>query len=106
MSVAQDVNVKLVHASRGKYIRAEPISAIYEQGRVHHVGTLPTLEDQMMEITPEKLAHRKPEDSPDRVDALVWAYTELFPDVVEKITNAADLDPLKGNRRGRSWMAA
>lgn len=62
---------KLVHASRGKETRAEPIAAAYAQGRVHHVGCLPILEDQMCEWVPGV------GDSPDRVDALVWALTEL-----------------------------
>jgi phage terminase large subunit-like protein len=76
-----DIPVKLVRATRGKYVRAEPISALYEQGRVHHVGTLPTLEDQMISFTPERAADRSDGYSPDRVDALVWACTELFPEI-------------------------
>jgi predicted phage terminase large subunit-like protein len=64
------VNVKLVHASRGKHTRAEPVSAIYEQGRGHHVGSFPQLEDQMCQWEPGN-------DSPDRMDALVWLGTEL-----------------------------
>ena len=60
-----------VHATRGKQLRAEPISALYEQYRVHHVGAFPLLEDQMVMWTPES------KDSPDRLDALVWALTEL-----------------------------
>lgn len=78
-SVEPNIPVRLVHASRGKYVRAEPVSALYEQGRVHHVGTLPTLEDQMIAFTPESAADRSKGISPDRVDALVWALTELFP---------------------------
>ena len=65
--------VKAVHASRGKRTRAEPISALYEQGRVHHVGAFPDLEDQMCTWVPDVT-----EDSPDRMDALVWALTELM----------------------------
>lgn len=65
------VPVKIVHASRGKVQRAEPISALYEQHRVHHVGVFPELEDQMTTWVPES------GDSPDRMDALVWALTEL-----------------------------
>ena len=61
-----------VTASRGKLIRAEPVSALYEQGKVHHVGTFPQLEDQMVEWVPG-------ERSPDRMDALVWAITKLIP---------------------------
>lgn len=61
-----------VHASRGKQTRAEPLSALYEQGRVHHVGTLAKLEDQMCAWDPVN-----DDFSPDRVDALVWALTAL-----------------------------
>lgn len=71
-TVDSRVPVKLVHASRGKRTRAEPIAALYEQGRVHHVGGLPTLEDQMCSFAPDSY-----DGSPDRVDALVWALTEL-----------------------------
>lgn len=60
-----------VHASRGKAIRAEPIAALYEQGRVSHVEAFETLEDQLCSWTPES------GQSPDRLDALVWALTEL-----------------------------
>ena len=62
---------KKVHASRGKEVRAEPVSALYEQGRVHHVGFFPELEDQLCEWVPG-------DKSPDRLDALVWALTELM----------------------------
>jgi phage terminase large subunit-like protein len=74
-----DIPVKLVRATRGKYVRAEPISALYEQGRVHHVGVFPELEDQMVAFTPSELSA---DGSPDRMDALVWAATELFPEIV------------------------
>ena len=70
-TVGPNVSYKAVHASRGKHIRAEPIAALYEQGKVHHVGTFPLLEDQMCEWVPG-------EKSPDRMDALVWAITELL----------------------------
>ncbi len=63
-----------VTASRGKYARAEPISALYEQGMVHHVGTFPDLEDQMCTWTPKGPA----DVSPDRMDALVWAISHLI----------------------------
>lgn len=78
-SVGGNIPVHLVHATRGKYVRAEPVSALYEQGRVHHVGCLPELEDQMIAFTPVRAADRSDGFSPDRVDALVWAGTELFP---------------------------
>jgi predicted phage terminase large subunit-like protein len=65
------VPVALVRASRGKATRAEPISALYEQGRVSHVGSLPALEDQLCAWVPG-------ESSPDRLDALVWALSDLM----------------------------
>ena len=68
-------NVKLVTASRGKAVRAEPIAALYEQGRVTHAPALDLLEDQMMQMT---LTGFVGQGSPDRVDALVWALTELM----------------------------
>jgi len=65
---------KAVRASRGKAIRAEPIAALYEKGRVHHVGAFPALEDQMCGFTGERGRGL----SPDRLDALVWALSELM----------------------------
>ena len=75
-AVDSRVSFKAVHASRGKVVRAEPISALYEQRRVHHVGIFPTLEDQMCAFTSDFDRSRNGY-SPDRVDALVWALTEL-----------------------------
>jgi phage terminase large subunit-like protein len=72
---------KLVHASRGKFIRAEPISALYEQNRVHHVGRHDLLEDQMCTFSVDNI-RTNGMGSPDRVDALVWGLTEIF----DKIT--------------------
>jgi hypothetical protein len=71
---------KLVHASRGKVVRAEPIAALYgteeKVGKISHVGIFPLLEDQMMGFT---TAGFTGERSPDRADALVWCMAELFP---------------------------
>jgi len=69
-----DANVSFtqVRASRGKAVRAEPVAALYEQGKIHHVGTFAELEDQLCGWTPDS------GDSPDRLDALVWAFTELM----------------------------
>jgi phage terminase large subunit-like protein len=64
-----------VHASRGKRVRAEPIGSLYEQGRIFHRRPFPELEDQWCSFTPDTL------DSPDRLDAAVWGFTELFPAV-------------------------
>lgn len=62
---------RAVRASRGKYIRAEPISTLYENGRCKHVGVFEELEDQLCSWLPG-------DDSPDRLDALVWGFTELM----------------------------
>jgi len=80
-SIDRQVPVKLVHASRGKVVRAEPISALYEQGRVSHVGRFDKLEDQMCLFSSD-FVRNSSNGSPDRVDALVWGLTELF----DKIT--------------------
>ena len=63
---------KAVHASRGKAVRADPIAGMYEQGLGYHCGEFPELEDQLTGWVPGD------KDSPDRLDALVWAATELF----------------------------
>ena len=73
------VSYKAVHASRGKAVRAEPVSALYEQKRVHHVGFFEKLEDQMTCFTSD-IDRRKLGFSPDRVDALVWGLSELLVD--------------------------
>lgn len=69
--VDASIATKKVTATRGKQLRAEPISSLYEQGKVHHVGYFSDLETQMCEWTPQST------ESPDRLDALVWALTEL-----------------------------
>lgn len=74
-SVRRNIRIEEVRATRGKHVRAEPISALYAVGRVSHVGTYPELEEQMCLMTP---AGYEGEGSPDRLDALVWAFTELF----------------------------
>ena len=68
--------VKLVHATRGKYLRAEPVAAAYERGIVHHVGIFERMEAQLCALTPgfDRTVH----GSPDRADALVWAVTDLL----------------------------
>jgi predicted phage terminase large subunit-like protein len=75
-SVDPNVSYRAVHASRGKVTRAEPISALYEQGKVHHVGTFQKLEDQLCAFTSD-FSRASAGYSPDRLDALVWAITEL-----------------------------
>ncbi|MFH1567738.1 MAG: hypothetical protein ABIL09_07030, partial [Gemmatimonadota bacterium] len=75
-TVDAGVAYKGIHASRGKRTRAEPVAALYEQGKVHHVGAFPELEDECCQWEPG-------DASPNRMDALVWALTELMLDPVE-----------------------
>ncbi len=79
--VDEDIPYKAVHASRGKQARAEPIAALYEQGRVHHVGLFDDLEDQQCNWVPNTGAR-----SPDRLDALVWAISELMGESSAEVT--------------------
>jgi phage terminase large subunit-like protein len=74
-AVDRNVPLSLVHASRGKLVRAEPISALYEQGRVHHIGRFDELEDQMCTFS---IDYDRRNGSPDRMDALVWGLSFLF----------------------------
>jgi phage terminase large subunit-like protein len=74
-TVDKNVSYKEVNASRGKVVRAEPIAALYEQKRISHVGGFAELEDQMCSMGPDGFVG---EGSPDRVDALVWALTDLM----------------------------
>lgn len=73
--VDSQVAIRKVHASRGKAKRAEPVVGLYEQGRVHHVGSLPKLEEQMTSYIP---GDEERGNSPDRADALVYALTDLL----------------------------
>lgn len=74
LRTADFVPLKAVHATRGKLVRAEPVSQLYEQKKIHHVGYFPELEDQLCEYT----ADGNMGYSPDRMDALVWGFTELM----------------------------
>lgn len=96
-TVDPNVNIHEVRASRGKHVRAEPIAALYEQGRCAHVGAFPALESQLCQMTTSGF---EGDGSPDRVDALVWAFTELFPDMTDLTPKEEASAP-----RRRSWMA-
>lgn len=103
-SVRATLPVSLVHASRGKVTRAEPIAALYEQGRISHVGSLGPLEDQMLMFTPYGIDG---ETTADRVDALVWAMTELFPQMIhsktwERYDDDWDDEHFKNRNRSRT----
>ena len=80
-TIDPNVKIKEVRATRGKHVRAEPSASLYEQGRVTHVGVFNELEAQMCMMTSHGY---EGEGSPDRVDALVWAMTELFPSMTQR----------------------
>jgi phage terminase large subunit-like protein len=85
-TVDRNIPIRLVHASRGKRVRAEPIAALYEQNKIHHVGSFPELEDQLCSWVPDV------SNSPDRLDALVWALTELVVDGAKRATTIAPIN--------------
>jgi phage terminase large subunit-like protein len=89
-AVNQNISIKLVHASRGKVVRAEPIAALYARRRVRHVKEFSELEDQMCSFS-VGFDRSSAGYSPDRVDALVWGLTELFPGLVEDRAPGANL---------------
>jgi predicted phage terminase large subunit-like protein len=82
-TVREGLPVTLVHASRGKVTRAEPVASLWEQKRAHIVGTLPELEDELCTFAPGLMEH-----SPDRADAMCWAVTDL----VERVPFAGLLE--------------
>tara|TARA_B100000700_G_scaffold311784_2_gene394499 strand:+ start:1935 stop:3182 length:1248 start_codon:yes stop_codon:yes gene_type:complete len=88
-----------VRATRGKHVRAEPISALYQLGRISHVGAFPELESQMCQMT---AAGYEGQGSPDRVDALVWAFTELFPQMTREKSNPKHVE---APAMSGGWMA-
>ena len=91
-SIGANINYKIVTASRGKVQRAEPISALYEQGKVRHVGYFAKLEEELTAFSTGGYMGAK---SPNRADALIWALTELFSGIVSPrvIHKEADLYP-------------
>ena len=95
-SVRPGCRILEVRATRGKHVRAEPISALYQLGRISHAGTFDKLEDQMCQMTS---AGYQGDGSPDRVDAMVWAMTELFPKLNRQKPKVDHRDNMSG-----SWM--
>jgi predicted phage terminase large subunit-like protein len=94
--------IREVRASKGKVPRAEPIAALYEQGRVSHAGSFAALEDQMVLFTPFGI---EGDGAADRVDALVWAMTDLFPRIVKAKNQFEDAATDKwGSPRPGGWM--
>lgn len=93
---------KQVTASRGKGVRAEPFSALYEQGKVRHVGRFNDLEDELTAFTTTGYVGA---NSPNRADALIWALTELFPGLVRKKREKTDAKPKLNLTTGNlGWM--
>jgi phage terminase large subunit-like protein len=92
------VPFKMVTASRGKVVRAEPFSALYDQGKVRHVGMFPDLED---ELTAFSTIGYTGSGSPNRADALIWALAELFPNMVAAPKKEAKKPSLPA---GGGWM--
>jgi phage terminase large subunit-like protein len=91
--VDPNVAFTAVRATRGKVVRAEPVAALYQQGRVHHIGAFPQLEDQMTNFTSD-IDRATAGYSPDRVDALVWAFSELL---VERMKGEAMFELARRN---------
>ena len=96
-SVRPSIPVEMVHATRGKHVRAEPISALYAMGQISHIGTHSELEGQMCRMT---AAGYDGEGSPDRVDAMVWLFSKLFPAIITKSAKRTS-----NRATQRSWMA-
>lgn len=102
LATAAKMPVTLVHASRGKYARAEPIAALYEKHQIHHVGFFNDLEDQLANWVPGA-----GERSPDRLDALVWGLTELQDIILAPPAVRADMPQrsrwTRGGTQGGRW---
>ncbi len=94
-TVDPNVHIIEVRATRGKHVRAEPIAALYEQGKVAHLGAFSELENQMTQMTS---AGYEGDGSPDRVDALVWALTELFPAMTEDRAPSGPMPKIRFSR--------
>lgn len=90
---------KMVSATRGKVVRAEPFSALYEQGKIRHVGVYQPLEDELTAFS--TIGYMGP-NSPNRADALFWALTELFPGVVAGKKNVEPVE--RPQFEGASWL--
>ena len=97
-SVRKGIRIIEVRATRGKHVRAEPTSALYSLGRISHVGTFPELEDQLCKFTSSGYDGS---DSPDRAEAAIWCFAELFP----KMTTAkSEQKEFYGHATAGGWM--
>lgn len=98
----ENLPVHLVNASRGKVIRAEPIATLYQRNRIKHVGYFPEIEDQGGSFYPDGYKGLR---SPDRKDAVIWAFTDLFPGLIKQSENTIWTPPtaLTNDRRASSY---
>lgn len=94
-------NYKEVTASRGKAVRAEPFSSLYEQGKVRHVGRFNKLEDELTAFSTTGYTGSK---SPNRADAWIWVLAELFPGIVRNKKERKQLETMPTIEMGGSWM--
>ena len=92
---------KAVSATRGKVVRAEPISALYEQGKVRHAGEFPELEDELVAFS---TVGYMGERSPNRADAMIWALTELFPGLTKAAKKVEAKTPSYAPPVSQGWM--
>lgn len=99
-SVRPGIRIIEVRATRGKHVRAEPISSLYSTGRIHHVGTFNELENQLCNFTSVGWEGNK-EESPDRAEAMIWCFTELFR---KMITPKAKTQKPNINHHAGGWM--
>tara|TARA_R110000824_G_scaffold168019_1_gene345074 strand:+ start:398 stop:1660 length:1263 start_codon:yes stop_codon:yes gene_type:complete len=95
-TIRPNINIIDVVATRGKHVRAEPISALYAMNQISHYGSFPDLEAQMCRMTAQGF---EGDGSPDRVDAMVWLFSKLFPSIITKSK------PRTSNRQPSSWMS-
>lgn len=102
-TIRKSLPVIEVHATRGKHVRAEPISALYPVGRVSHVGSFPELEDQLCLFTSSGW-EGDADKSPDRAEAMIWAFTELFPAMTTPRNNTTEYYNYGGGSQSGSWM--
>ena len=99
-SIRPNIRVIKVRATRGKHVRAEPISALYALDRISHIGAFPELESQMCLFTAGGFDG---EGSPDRVDAMVWGFTELFPKMTKRGVTKGPLQRATNKYNPHRW---
>jgi hypothetical protein len=99
-TIRKNIRIIEVHATRGKHVRAEPISALYHLGSISHVGSFPEIEDQLCKFTSSGY---EGEDSPDRAESVIWALTELFPKLTREDAKEPQA-PFYGHGRSGAWM--